>query len=76
MGQILTVTHIMWVQKLLKKLKIKETVLKEEMVIYTNNQGVIKLAENSIFQKQNKYIAIQYYYIQNLIKQGDISLKY
>lgn len=38
------------------------------MIIYINNQGAIKLVENLVFQKRNKYITIQYYYIQNLIQ--------
>ncbi len=76
MGQILAATNIMWIRGLLKELEIEGTVSKGAMVIYADNQVAITLAENPIFQKQNKHIAIWYHYIRDLIKHGDISLEY
>lgn len=46
------------------------------MVIYIYNQGAIKLAQNLVFQKLNKYIAIEYHSIWDFIKQQNISLEY
>ncbi len=66
----------MWVRRLLKELEIEGTVPKRGPIIHADNQGAIKLAENSIFQKLSKHIAIRYQYIRDLIKQRDVSLEY
>ena len=76
MGQTLAATNVMWVRGLLKELEIEGTVPKGATIIYADNQGAIKLAENPVFQKRSKHIAIRYHYIRDLIKQGDISLEY
>ncbi len=76
MGQTLAATNVMWVRRLLKELEIEGTVPKGATVIYADNQGAIKLAENLIFWKRSKHIVIRYHYICDLIKQGDIILKY
>lgn len=70
MGQTLAATNVMWVRGLLKELEIEGRVPKGAMFIYADNQGAIKLAENPVFQKRSKHIAIRYHYIR------DISLEY
>lgn len=45
-------------------------------VIYADNQGAIKLAENPVFQKRSKHIAVKYHYTRDLIWQGEIGLEY
>jgi hypothetical protein len=45
-------------------------------VIYADNQETIKLANNSIFQKRTKHIAVKYHYTRNLISQKTIKLEY
>ena len=52
-------TTVIWSRNLLQELQINGTVLKNATVIYTNNQGVIKLVENLIFQKRSKHIAVK-----------------
>jgi hypothetical protein len=43
-------------------------------VIFADNQGAIKLANNSVFQKRTKNIAVKYHYTRDLIKQRDVEL--
>jgi hypothetical protein len=43
-------------------------------VIFADNQGAIKLASNSVFQKRTKNIAVKYHYTRDLIKQRDVEL--
>lgn len=50
-GYNLAGINIIWIQRLLKELKIEEILPKGAMVIYTNNQGAIKLRKNLTFQK-------------------------
>ena len=49
MGQTMTATQTMWTRGLLKELQIKGTIPKNATVIFADNQGAIKLAENPIF---------------------------
>ena len=69
-------TTVIWSRNLLHELQISGTVPKNATVIYADNQGAIKLAENPIFQKQLKHIAVKYHYTRNLIQAGEITLKY
>lgn len=69
-------TTVMWSQNLLHELQISGTVPKNAIVIYTDNQGAIKLAENPIFQKQSKHIAVKYHYTRDLVQSGEITLEY
>jgi hypothetical protein len=48
----------------------------QSTIIYADNQGAIKLANNSIFQKRTKHIVVKYHYTKNLISQGAIKLEY
>jgi hypothetical protein len=48
----------------------------QSTVIYADNQGAIKLANHSIFQKRTKHIAVKYHYTRNLISQKAIKLEY
>ena len=57
----------MWSQNLLYELQVSGTVPKNATVIYADNQKAIKLAENPIFQKQLKHIAVKYHYTKDLI---------
>ncbi len=45
-------------------------------IIYADNQGAIKLANNPIFQKRTKHIAVKYHYTRDLISKGAIKLEY
>ena len=58
--QAMAVTQTMWTRGLLKKLQINGTIPKGATVVYANNQGAIKVAENLIFQQRSKHIAVKY----------------
>lgn len=58
---------IIWSQNLFHELQISGIVSKNEIIIYIDNQGAIKLVENPIFQKQSKHIIIKYHYTKDLI---------
>ena len=75
-GQTMAATSVMWSRNLLHELQISGTVPKNATVIYADNQGAIKLAENPIFQKRSKHIAVKYHYTRDLIQTGEIALEY
>ena len=76
MGQSMAATQTMWTRGLLAELQIDGTIPKGATIIYADNQGAIKLAENPIFQRRSKHISIRYHYTRDLIQQGEIKLEY
>lgn len=76
MGQTMAATQVMWTRGLLKELQIEGTIPKDATVIYADNQGAIKLAQNPIFQRRSKHIAVRYHYTRDLIEQNEIDLEY
>ncbi len=78
MGQVSAVINVMWARRLLIEMRIDGTVSgkNQSTIIYADNQGAIKLANNSIFQKRTKHIVVKYHYTKNLISQGAIKLEY
>jgi hypothetical protein len=50
--------------------------MKNPIIIYVDNQRIIKLINNPIFQKRTKHIAIKYHYTRDLISKKAIKLKY
>ena len=46
------------------------------VVIFNDNQGAIKLAENSVFHNRTKHIAVRYHFIRQAVDEGKISLRY
>lgn len=75
-GQIVAATTVIWSQNRFHKLQISGTIPKNIIVIYENNQEAIKLAENPIFQKQSKHIAVKYHYTRDFIQSSEITLEY
>ena len=76
MGQSMAATQTMWTRGLLAELQIDGTIPKGATIIYADNQGAIKLAENPVFQRRSKHISIRYHYTRDLIQQGEIKLEY
>ncbi len=66
---------VIWSRNLLKELQIEGTVPERATVTFADNRA-IKLANNPIFQKRSKHIAVKYHYMRDLIKKGEISLEY
>ena len=65
-----------WIRNLLKEFKINRIVPKKIMIIYTDNQGAIKLANIMQYHHRLKYIAVRYYYTRNLIENEAIKLDF
>ncbi len=78
MSQASAAINVMWARELLIEMRIDDTVpgKNQSTVIYADNQGAIKLANHSIFQKRTKHIAVKYHYTRNLISQKAIKLEY
>jgi hypothetical protein len=77
MNQTSAIINVMWARELLNEMSIERTMSgKNSTIIYANNQEVIKLANNSIFQKRTKHIVVKYHYTRDLISQRIIKLKY
>ncbi len=75
-NQTLTCTHIMWIKDVLTEIDIKQVIFSEFIIIFANNQKIIKLTENFVFQKRTKHITIKYHYIRDLIKHENVQLIY
>src|SRR5579871_577498 len=59
-------------KRLLNELGFKQRVT----VIKTDNKGAKNLANNNMISKRSKYIDTRYYYIRDILKEGDIKLVY
>ncbi len=75
-SQTLTCIQIMWIKNVLTEINIKQVIFSKLIIIFANNQKVIKLTENFVFQKRTKHITIKYHYIRDLIKHEDVQLIY
>ncbi len=75
-SQTLTCTQIMWIRDVLTEIDIRQVIFSEFIIIFADNQKIIKLTENFVFQKRTKHIAIKYHYTRDLIKQKDVQLIY
>ncbi len=78
MNQANAIINVMWARELLIEMRIDDTVSEKNQstIIYADNQGTIKLINNSIFQKRTKHIVVKYHNTRNLISQKVIKLKY
>ena len=75
--QTAAVIHIVWIKRLLTKLKIDDIHFENSLTtIYADNQKTIKLTINFVFQKRSKHIAVRYHYTRDLINQKIIDLIY
>ncbi len=75
-SQVLTSTQIMWTREILTEIDIKQVIFSELTIIYADNQKVIKLTNNFVFQKRIKHIAVKFHYTRDLIKHENVELSY
>lgn len=47
-----------------------------KMVIYNDNQGAGKLAENPVYHSKSKHIDIRYHFIRQVLKERPVKLVY
>ena len=45
-------------------------------LLLVDNQSAIKLAENPVFHKRSKHIAIRFHFIREKVENGEISLEF
>jgi hypothetical protein len=49
---------------------------KEPILIFCDNNSSISLSNNNVFHQKRKYIDTLFHFIRELVKNGDISLKF
>lgn len=47
-----------------------------DIIIYADNLGAIRLAENPVFHQRSKHIDIKYHYVQDTLRNGDLKIKH
>jgi len=50
--------------------------IRDRTPIYNDNQGVIKLSENSVHHVRSKHIDIRYHFVRKSLSNGLISINY
>jgi hypothetical protein len=46
------------------------------IILYEDNQALMKIAENNMFSKRTKHIDIRYHYIRELVRNNEVILNY
>ena len=76
LGQLISAINIVWLQGLLKEIKINRVTTGEPLKLYTNNQGAIDTANQDHYQKWMKHVALHYHYVRDLVKKKQVELIY
>ncbi|KAL0551073.1 hypothetical protein IC582_010150 [Cucumis melo] len=63
----------LWLRWMLKELKCTR---KCETVLFCDNGSAIALSKNPVFHGRNKHIIIKYHFIRDLVKDGEVIVKY
>ena len=63
--------ELMWLRIILKEMNIN---VKSPSILYVDNQSAIKISENDTEHDRTKHIDIRYYFIRDLITNGEIKL--
>ncbi|XP_074343025.1 secreted RxLR effector protein 161-like [Apium graveolens] len=63
----------LWITWVLEDLK---HAAKESPIIYYDSKSAIALTENSIFHGNSKHIRIQYHFIRDLVKKGEVVIQH
>ena len=67
------VTHAVWLRNLLGDLGMAQGSATEVMV---DNKSAIELAKNPVHHERSKHIDVRFHYIRDVMKRGEVSLKY
>jgi hypothetical protein len=66
--------EVIWLRMLLKELGLLQN---ERSIIWEDNQGCIKLAENEVVHGRSKHIDIRYHFVRERVRViKDVDLKY
>ncbi|TYK16910.1 integrase [Cucumis melo var. makuwa] len=63
----------LWLRWMLKELKC---IQKCETVLFCDNGSAIALSKNPVFHGRSKHIRIKYHFIRDLVKDGEVIVKY
>ncbi|KAL0556644.1 hypothetical protein IC582_005158 [Cucumis melo] len=63
----------LWLWSMLKELKCTQ---KCETVLFCDNGSAIALSKNPVFHGRSKHIRIKYHFIRDLVKDGEVIVKY
>ena len=70
LGQSNAAQTISWLRAFLIELGIDGINTQDPTILNADNQGAIKLANSSKFQKRSKHIAVHYHYTRDLVSKG------
>lgn len=45
-------------------------------ILYCDNTGAIALSSNPVFHSRTKHVVVHHHYVQDVIAEGEIELKY
>ena len=65
--------HVVWLKRILMYFGYTT---KEPILIFCDNNSAISLSKNSVFHQKSKHIDTRFHFIRELVKGGDISLKF
>lgn len=62
-----------WLKNLLRQITDMSS---EPVVIFVDNNSVIDLTKNPVFQGRSKHINVRYHFIRDCVERGEIVVKY
>jgi hypothetical protein len=65
-----------WLRRIMRDVGIGCNMGVKPIKIYADNQGSIKIANNSCTTRRSKHIDIQFHFTRSVIESGDIELEY
>ena len=65
-------TQLLWMQKLL----LSYGIYQEHLTIYCDNTSAINISKNLVQHSQTKHIEIRHHFIQELVEDGTLTLKF
>jgi hypothetical protein len=65
--------HAVWLKRLLMDFGYTT---KEPILIFCDNNSIISLSKNNVFHQKIKHIDTRFHFIRELVKNGDIFLKF
>jgi ribonuclease HI len=66
--------ELKWIRMMVKSLK--EVTVPEKITVLTDSQSSMKLITNQKFSNRSKHIDTRFYYVKQLVEEGQIELKY
>ena len=70
---IINCSNIVWFKKIFIGMKVE---IKYLVVIYCDNTSTINISKNPVMHSKTKYIAIEYYFLRELVQDKEVRLEY